>query len=480
MAAPHAAWDLLIVDEAHHFAPQSGGRASQRTRMLREIRFLFEHRVFASATPHNGKTVCFTGLLELLDPIRFQMTVEMDRKDQENLAEVRIRRLKDDINRQSLRPPFAEQLPPVELKVDLSPQEAGLYAALREYRTTGQRHFEDSSSSERWLGRFIFSLLTKRLLSCPLAFARTWWRHIEGRADDEPAGLFDMARVSAENGPRSRPRATTRSRLLEQDTARTAGRGSVAGGPISRPSRSRVGQALEALGFDRNSVEDPGKLPALAKRSDSKTERPGGLGAEEPVRRRQAPGRRAADRVHRVQGDPLLPGAAVPPGGLRRRLDAAPLRRDDRRQFEQVKSDFEDPAAPVRLLLATDAASEGVNMQESCRWIIHFDIPWSPSKLQQRNGRVSRHGQVREVSVHYFRCDQEEDMDFLFRVAEKVEQVRRGPRQRRAGPRRGDPAPLPGQAHAGRAAEPDAQGRDRAGAPSGGSWGSRRGTRSPP
>src|SRR5208283_87894 len=61
-----APWDLLIVDEVHHFAPQSGSRASQRTRMLREIRFLFEHRLFASATPHNGKTVCFTGLLELL------------------------------------------------------------------------------------------------------------------------------------------------------------------------------------------------------------------------------------------------------------------------------------------------------------------------------------------------------------------------------------------------------------------------------
>ena len=108
----HAPWDLLIVDECHHFAPQSGGRASQRTRMLREIRFLFEHRIFASATPHNGKTVSFTGLLELLDPIRFQMTVEMDEKDKSHLAEVRIRRLKDDINKQSLRPPFAEQLPP--------------------------------------------------------------------------------------------------------------------------------------------------------------------------------------------------------------------------------------------------------------------------------------------------------------------------------------------------------------------------------
>ncbi len=130
------------MDEAHHFAPQSGGRASQRTRMLREIRFLFEHRIFASATPHNGKTVCFTGLLELLDPIRFQMTVQMDAKDRESLAEVRVRRLKDDINRQSLRPPFADQLPPVELRVNLSSQEAGLYAALREYRIQGHRLFE--------------------------------------------------------------------------------------------------------------------------------------------------------------------------------------------------------------------------------------------------------------------------------------------------------------------------------------------------
>src|SRR5262249_60498169 len=129
---------LLIVDESHHFAPQSGSRASQRTRMLREIRFLFEHRIFASATPHNGKTVCFTGLLELLDPIRFQMAVQMDEQDRANLAEVRIRRLKDDINKQSLRPPFADQMDPVPLPIQLSPAETVLYAALREHRN--QRH----------------------------------------------------------------------------------------------------------------------------------------------------------------------------------------------------------------------------------------------------------------------------------------------------------------------------------------------------
>jgi len=78
--------------------------------------------------------------------------------------------------------------------------------------------------------------------------------------------------------------------------------------------------------------------------------------------------------------------------------------------FEEVQQAFEDPAAPVRLLIATDAASEGINMQECCRWVVHFDIAWSPTKLQQRNGRVSRHGQVRDVSVFYFRSNQDEDM----------------------------------------------------------------------
>ena len=92
-------------------------------------------------------------------------------------------------------------------------------------------------------------------------------------------------------------------------------------------------------------------------------------------------------------------------------------------EFERVKAEFEDPTAAVRLLLATDAASEGINMQEYCRWVIHYDIPWSPSKIVQRNGRVSRHGQMRDVSVHYFRSDEDEDLDFLAYVAGKVSTI---------------------------------------------------------
>jgi superfamily II DNA or RNA helicase len=420
---PHAPWDLLIVDECHHFAPQSGSRASQRTQMLREIRFLFEHRVFASATPHNGKTVCFTGLLELLDPIRFQMAVEMDQQDKANLAEVRIRRLKDDINKQSLRPPFAEQMDPVALPIQLSPLETALYAALREYRKRGHARLSQASAAERWLGQFIYSLLTKRLLSCPFAFARTWWRHLEDQPADDRHDLFNMARLTAERAE-EQTRSDDEKTVLEEDAARYSGAWFRSQGNTVEDIQRKVNLALEQMGYDRKTVEDPGKVDALAKKSDSKTEV-----LVRWVKANLFGGGKLRDDerliVFTEYKETLF---YLEQRFLQEGFDKNTLRLlyggMNADEFEAVKGEFEDHTAAVRLLLATDAASEGINMQECCRWVIHFDIPWSPSKLQQRNGRVSRHGQVRDVYVHYFRCDEEEDLDFLYRVAEKVEQVR--------------------------------------------------------
>ena len=269
-ASAHAAWDLLIADEVHHFAPQGGNRASQRTRMLREIRFLFEHRLFCSATPHNGRTVSFTGLLELLDPIRFQMTAEMDEQDKKSLRQVRVRRLKDDINRQSLKPPFADQKEPVALTVKLTPLEVELYAAVRDYRKHGRAALDRASAKERWLGQFVNVLLTKRLLSCPFAFARTWWRHLD-EAPEETGTLFDMARASAERAEEQAQSDDERS-TLEEDTARYSGSWlRESGRDLDAPQR-RVNAALEGMGYDRKVIEDAGKVPYLARRSDSKTD----------------------------------------------------------------------------------------------------------------------------------------------------------------------------------------------------------------
>ncbi len=424
-AGPHAPWDLLIVDECHNFAPQNGSRASQRTRMLRDIRFLFEHRVFLSATPHNGKTVCFTGLLELLDPVRFQLKTQMDERDHLRLGEVRIRRLKDDINRHSLRPPFAEQLPPEELPVRLTPQEIALYSVLREYRREGTALLQVSgSASERWVASFIFSILTKRLLSCPFAFARTWWRHIEEEPEQETDLLFDLARTSSHRAE-DEVRSDSERATAEEDAARFGGAWLRRKEDRLQELVQRVNRALETLGYDRRTVQDDRAITRLAAHSDSKTDT---LVAWVKQNLFTKGGRLRDDErliVFTEYKETLqyLEQRLLQEGFDKNTLNLlyGGMGASD---FEEVQQAFEDPAAPVRLLIATDAASEGINMQECCRWVVHFDIAWSPTKLQQRNGRVSRHGQVRDVSVFYFRSNQDEDMEFLFKVAAKVDQVK--------------------------------------------------------
>jgi superfamily II DNA or RNA helicase len=85
---------LLILDEAHHAAPASGGRYGIETKFTRAIRELagrFEHRLFLSATPHNGHSSSFSTLLELLDPYRFTRGVKI--RGKKDLEAVMVRRL---------------------------------------------------------------------------------------------------------------------------------------------------------------------------------------------------------------------------------------------------------------------------------------------------------------------------------------------------------------------------------------------------
>ena len=277
---PHAPWDLLIVDECHHFAPQSGSRASQRTRMLREIRFLFEHRIFASATPHNGKTVCFTGLLELLDPIRFQMTVEMDDEGQGEPGRGPHPPPQGRHQQAVAPPPFAEQLPPGRAADQaLAPGDRPSTPPCGNTASRARRPSGSASAAERWLGQFIYSLLTKRLLSCPFAFARTWWRHLEDEAEpDDQASLFDMARVSAERAEEQAKSDDERS-VLEEDAARYSGAWFRSQGRTAEDLQRRVNQALEALGYDRQDRRRPRQAGGARPEVGLQDRRPGRAGS---------------------------------------------------------------------------------------------------------------------------------------------------------------------------------------------------------
>ena len=118
--SPHLPWDLVIVDECHNLMPSPFGEDSELCRMLRLLAPQFEHRLFLSATPHNGHTRSFTGLLEMLDPVRFSRSREMGPAMRGRIKDVVVRRLKRDINAGSATPRFCTRRPPQALTLDIS------------------------------------------------------------------------------------------------------------------------------------------------------------------------------------------------------------------------------------------------------------------------------------------------------------------------------------------------------------------------
>jgi len=96
----------------------------------------------------------------------------------------------------------------------------------------------------------------------------------------------------------------------------------------------------------------------------------------------------------------------------------------DEKERDLIKQAFNDPAHSVRILVATDAAAEGLNLQRTARYLLHYDCPWNPSRLEQRNGRLDRHGQARDVAVYYFVSDQDQDLRFLSHVVNKAHEIR--------------------------------------------------------
>jgi superfamily II DNA/RNA helicase len=79
----------------------------------------------------------------------------------------------------------------------------------------------------------------------------------------------------------------------------------------------------------------------------------------------------------------------------------------------------------LRILICTDAAREGINLQSYCSDLIHFDLPWNPSRLEQRNGRIDRKLQpAKQIFCRYFRYEQREADIVLEALVRKTETIR--------------------------------------------------------
>ncbi len=421
-------YDLLIVDEAHNVAPSGRGKYaidSQRTSAIRTLTPYFEHKLFLSATPHNGYPESFSALLELLDNQRFARAIPVNKTQ---LGAVMVRRLKSELEERwdgSRR--FAKRCV-LHLEVDYTESERRGHSSLHAYAQS--RTKSAGTEGQRVATEFVSKLLKKRLFSSPAAFASTLEKHAKS--------------VAAE---RVLPKGSAWQRQLEDveaDFADDEDYESLSGEAVETASRyvSPLSADEKALLAELRSF-----AAASASRADSKARRliewikthikPNGVWSDRRViifteyRTTQkwlhdlliSEGLGGQNRLLTIFGGMPLKGASEP-----------------YRDRESIKAAFQahPSESPVRILLATDAASEGVNLQNHCCDLIHYEIPWNPNRMEQRNGRVDRHGQKSsEVHIHHFvgkgfeqsnpgnpPGDLEGDLEFLLRAVIKVEAIR--------------------------------------------------------
>lgn len=420
-------FDLLICDEAHNLAPSGPqARESQQTAAIRTLAPHFEHRLFLSATPHNGYTPSFTALLELLDDQRYVRGTEINQRHLHRITMVR--RLRSDLAaREDGKPRFPVRKL-IALEVEFPVEEREVHALLREY---GDLRRAALGAGDRWAVEFLLKLLKKRLFSSPAAFHSSLQAHRRSLKTARPAGRrsstmrlgilrrmvlgldetpedddsYDEAwKESVEEATDGQPPLSPRETELLDRMIAWADRAMHAG---DARGRRLVEWVREQVRPGEEWSDE--RVILFTEFRDTQNWLIGLLGNT---------GLAGSDRILRLYG-------GMPP--------------DER---ERVKAAFqaEPRESPVRILVATDAAAEGINLQNHCHHLVHVEIPWNPNRLEQRNGRIDRHGQRHDPLIYHFvpkgyetrgvgavgrpGDSLEADLEFLARAVRKVSQIR--------------------------------------------------------
>ena len=455
---------LLILDEAHHAAPSSGGRYGIETKFTRAIRDLggrFEHRLFLSATPHNGHSNSFSTLLELLDPHRFTRGVPVRGKNA--LEEVMVRRIKEDVREvQGGFPERDVRRIPIEDLPEDAP-ELVLSRLLDEYRGVREERLKDAPARARAAGGLLVVGLQQKLLSSIEAFAislarhratvRTQWERTMAGETPEAAASGQAAALASARLFATPPDADDeRAEYTDDDSeaeeaAQIATINAAAEGGVAEDAQAEANRRKEEALLDRMQ-----EVAAAARGlPDAKTRR-----LIEWIRDHLCPGLpRSGERSRAGDGG----GDGAPARWNHRRVlvfteNVIGTKRYLREMLEQAIAGTDlaeerietidgqtvgakrkeiqrrfnaDPASdPLRILLATDAAREGLNFQAHCTDLFHFDLPWNPGRIEQRNGRIDRKLQpAPKVCCHYFVLPQREEDRVLEVLVRKTETIKR-------------------------------------------------------
>lgn len=439
---------LLILDEAHHAAPSSGGRygiESKFTRAVRDISGRFEHRLFLSATPHNGHSNSFSALLELLDPSRFTRGVKVR---QAALKEVMVRRLKNDIRRVQGGFPVrrVERIQINGLPEDTP--ELQLSKLLDEYRSARADRFKSRTKKAQASANLLVIGLQQRLLSSIEAFARSltvhratverqWAKAAEEQQSSDSAGTIASSLFTLSPGADDDEASLTdeeasvdeKRQIVAATTEAEAGSDGTQFEAEARAREDALLNQMEEIANQARGRPDAKIRWLLRWMRDNLCQGvrvPGkGRGASTGWTERRVliftENRQGTKRYLQEQIQQAIEGTE----DFEERLAVIDgLTGGERRREIQRRFNAPPDQEPLRILLATDAAREGLNFQAHCADLFHYDLPWNPGRIEQRNGRIDRKLQPQEnVRCHYFVLSQRvEDrvLDVLVRKTETI------------------------------------------------------------
>jgi len=336
----NAWWDMIVIDECHNVAARAGEQGlAKRARLARLLATRSDTLILLSATPHDGSARSFASLVTLLDPTAISDPEDYTPEDFRDKGLV-VRRFKKDI-RDQVSADFQERSTH-SLNRPASAEEEAAYRALLAVKfTQGGQHRAGRQQQLQRVG------LQKALFSSPAAALQSSLKRIEllsnkagatAEEAEEVAGLQDLAIAL---------RAIT---------------------PAAFSKYQRLLQELRSPSFAWSPQSAADRLVIFSERIDTLAWLQTRFIADLQLK---------PEQVKVLTGD--MPDT-------------------DQQDLVDRFGRLEDP---VRILLCSDVASEGLNLHYFCHRLVHFDLPWSLMVFQQRNGRVDRYGQKHKPQIVY-------------------------------------------------------------------------------
>ena len=424
-------WDLVICDEAHKMsATFFGGEAryTKRYRLGQLLATRTRHFLLLTATPHNGKEEDFQLFLALLDGDRFEGRFR-DGVHTADASDLMRRMVKEKLFKFDSTPLFPERRA-YAVPYKLSDGEAGLYREVTNYVRDEFNRAEALQNDKRsgTVG-FALTILQRRLASSPEAIYQSLRRRKE-RLESRLQELRLLQRGSQAATVLAEGVPSLDSDDIEDledapDDEVTAAEGDI----LDRATAARTVGELQA------EIESLRRLEALAQAVRSSGEDKKWQELTDLLNKLFT-----ASRERAVEGFVASPHQKLviftehrdTLNYLHRRVTTllgrqdsvvmihGGVSREDRRRVQE--SFLHDPK--VQVLLATDAASEGINLQRA-HLMVNYDLPWNPNRIEQRFGRIHRIGQTEVCHLWNLIAEETREGDVYHTLLKKLEEARK-------------------------------------------------------